>query len=122
MDLYLVSETQTEKKQQSEIEKQPNRERSADESLSRETQLLTRKDGGIKRWRENEKSRMRGRWRRDREKDWKETGYEGGEERSANRKLRPRFTAHREKTEPERSIQKISTTDVSLIYHFFNCL
>lgn len=30
---------------------------------------------------------MRGRWRRDGEKDWEETGHE--EETSANRKLRP---------------------------------
>ena len=44
MDLYLVSETGREKKM-----KQPTKQTSGDESRSPETQLLTRKDGGIKR-------------------------------------------------------------------------
>ena len=44
MDLYLVSETGREKKM-----KQPTKQTSRDESRSPETQLLTRKDGGIKR-------------------------------------------------------------------------
>lgn len=37
---------------------------------------------------------MRGRWRRDGEKDWEEIGHEEDEEKSANRTLKPRFTAH----------------------------
>lgn len=45
-DLYLVSETERGKNNS-----QANRDRSTDESLSPETHLLTRKDGGIKRWR-----------------------------------------------------------------------
>lgn len=62
-------------------------EKSTDESLSPETQLLTIKDGGIKkRWRENENSGMRGRWRRDGERDWEEIGHEE-DEKSVNRKL-----------------------------------
>ncbi len=36
---------------------------------------------------------MRGRWRRDGEKDWEKTEHEE-DEKSANRNLKPRFTAH----------------------------
>lgn len=88
---------------QRERNSQPNRERSADESLSPETQLLTRKDGGIKRWRENENSGMRGWRRRNGQRDWEETGREG-DEKSANRNLKPRFPAHWERTDPGRSV------------------
>lgn len=55
---------------------QPNRE-STDESRSPETQLLTRRDGGIK---------------RDGEKD-REIGHEEDQEKTANGKLKPRYTA-----------------------------